>query len=58
VGEKESAAGSVSVRDRAAGDLGAEPVAAFVARAQAEIGEKRLRPKIAPEAGGGPGEAR
>jgi threonyl-tRNA synthetase len=47
VGEKEVAAGTVSVRDKAAGDLGVESVAAFVARAKQEISEKRLRPKPA-----------
>jgi threonyl-tRNA synthetase len=58
VGEKESAAGLVSVRDRAAGDLGTETVEAFAARAQAEIREKRPRPKNTPEAGGGAGETK
>jgi threonyl-tRNA synthetase len=45
VGEKEAAAGTVSVRDRARGDLGVESVEAFVGRAGEEIREKRLRPK-------------
>jgi threonyl-tRNA synthetase len=45
VGEKEAAAGTVSVRDKAAGDLGVEPVEAFLRRATQEVREKRLRPK-------------
>ena len=45
VGEKEVAAGTVSVRDRAAGDRGVESREAFLARAQDEIREKRQRPK-------------
>jgi threonyl-tRNA synthetase len=50
VGEKEAAAGSVSVRDKAAGDLGVESVEAFQQRAQDEIREKRQRPKAAESA--------
>jgi len=45
VGEKEAAAGTVSVRDKAAGDLGVESVEAFVGRAREEIETKRLRPQ-------------
>jgi len=45
VGEKEVAAGTVSVRDKAAGDLGAESLEVFIARAAQEAREKRLRPK-------------
>jgi len=45
VGEKEAAAGTVSVRDKAAGDLGVESVEAFVGRATDEIRQKRRRPK-------------
>jgi threonyl-tRNA synthetase len=45
VGEKEVAAGTVSVRDKAAGDLGAESLEAFIGRATQEVREKRLRPK-------------
>jgi threonyl-tRNA synthetase len=45
VGEKEAAAGTVSVRDKALGDLGAESVEAFLGRARAEVAERRLRPK-------------
>jgi len=44
VGEKEVAAGTVSVRDKTLGDQGAESIEAFVARATDEIHEKRLRP--------------
>jgi threonyl-tRNA synthetase len=47
VGEKEVAAGTVSVRDKAAGDMGAESLEAFIARATQEVREKRLRPKTA-----------
>jgi threonyl-tRNA synthetase len=50
VGEKEVAAGTVSVRDKAAGDLGAESLEAFIARAAQEVREKRLRPKPAANA--------
>jgi len=50
VGEKEVAAGTVSVRDKAAGDLGAESLEAFIARAAREVREKRLRPKPAANA--------
>ena len=42
IGEKEQTAGAVAVRSRSEGDLGAVPVAEFVARKQREIGEKRL----------------
>ena len=45
VGEKEASAGTVSVRDKAAGDLGALSVEAFVGRAREEIETKRLRPQ-------------
>ena len=47
VGEKEAAAGTVSVRDKAAGDMGGESVEAFIGRATDEIRQKRLRPKPA-----------
>ena len=46
VGEKEAAAGTVSVRDKARGDLGAESVEAALSRLAEEIREKRLRPKV------------
>ena len=48
VGEKEQGAGTVSVRDKARGDLGPEPIGAFVERAAEEVREKRLRPAAAP----------
>jgi len=44
VGEKEEGAGTVSVRDKALGNQGAEPVEAFARRALDEIREKRQRP--------------
>jgi threonyl-tRNA synthetase len=47
VGDKEAAAGTLSVRDKAAGDRGAEPLEAFIRRATQEVREKRLRPKAA-----------
>jgi len=47
VGDKEAAAGTLSVRDKAAGDLGAEPLEAFIRRAAQEVRERRLRPKAA-----------
>lgn len=43
VGEKEQTAGTVAVRDRVEGDLGAIPVADFVARMEKEVKERRLR---------------
>jgi threonyl-tRNA synthetase len=43
VGEKEQAAGTVSVRDRVEGDIGALPLAEVVARLSAEVREKRMR---------------
>jgi threonyl-tRNA synthetase len=45
VGEKEAGAAAVSVRDKAAGGLGAESVEAFVGRARAETETRRLRPQ-------------
>ncbi len=50
VGEKEAGEGTVSVRDKAAGDLGVESVEAFLNRARTEIAEKRLRPALEGEA--------
>ena len=47
VGEKEAATGAVSVRDKAAGDLGVQSVEAFLARACEEIREKKQRPTAA-----------
>jgi threonyl-tRNA synthetase len=43
VGEREQAAGTVSVRDRVEGDVGALPLAEFVRRAEEEVREKRIR---------------
>jgi threonyl-tRNA synthetase len=43
VGEKEQAAGTVAVRDRVDGDLGAMSVADVLARLEREIQEKRIR---------------
>ncbi len=45
VGERESGAGTVSVRDKALGDQGAVSTEAFLGRAREEIGQKRLRPR-------------
>ena len=43
VGEKEQTAGTVAVRDRVAGDLGALPLDEAVARLCAEVRERRIR---------------
>jgi threonyl-tRNA synthetase len=43
VGEKEQAAGTVAVRDRVDGDLGARPVAKVLEDLQREVAEKRIR---------------
>src|SRR5262249_6615067 len=43
LGEKEQAAGTVAVRDRVKGDLGARPLAEVVAALQREVDEKRIR---------------
>jgi len=42
VGQSEADSGSVSVRRRGEGDLGAQPVADFIARAAGEIAAKRI----------------
>ena len=42
VGEKEQTAGTVSVRERTEGDLGAVPVAELIARLEREVREKRM----------------
>lgn len=42
VGENEAAAGTVSVRRRGEGDLGAQPVAELIARLSGEIASKRV----------------
>ena len=43
LGEKEKSAGTVAVRDRIEGDLGAMPRAQFLARLQEEIANKSIR---------------
>src|SRR5947209_12507421 len=43
VGEKEAAAGTVAVRDRVDGDLGALPLADVIARLEKEVREKTIR---------------
>jgi threonyl-tRNA synthetase len=43
VGEKEATAGTVAVRDRVDGDLGAMPVAELVARLGREVRERTIR---------------
>jgi threonyl-tRNA synthetase len=43
VGEKEQAAGTVAVRGRVDGDVGAVPVAELAARLEREVREKRIR---------------
>ncbi len=43
VGEKEQSSGTVAVRDRADGDLGALPLAEVVRRLEEEVREKRIR---------------
>jgi len=42
VGQKEEASGTVSVRRRGQGDLGAEPLEAFIARVTGEIASRRM----------------
>jgi threonyl-tRNA synthetase len=43
VGEKEQSAGTVAVRDRVEGDLGAMPVSELVKRLEQEVRERRMR---------------
>ncbi|HXG11265.1 MAG TPA: threonine--tRNA ligase, partial [Gemmataceae bacterium] len=43
VGEKEQSAGTVAVRDRVEGDLGAMPLSELLARLEAEVRERRIR---------------
>jgi threonyl-tRNA synthetase len=43
VGEKEQAAGTVAVRDRVEGDLGAVPLAELAERLEREVRERRIR---------------
>jgi threonyl-tRNA synthetase len=58
VGEKEQAAGTVSVRDRVDGDIGALPVAELVARLDREVKEKTIRQVSTASAGLGEGGAK
>jgi threonyl-tRNA synthetase len=44
LGDREAAAGTVSVRSRSGGDEGAQPLEAFIARIEAEVREKALKP--------------
>src|SRR5439155_23050486 len=43
VGDKEQQAGSVAVRDRVDGDLGAVPLAEVIGRLNQEVVDKRIR---------------
>jgi threonyl-tRNA synthetase len=43
VGEKEVAVGTVAVRDRVDGDLGAMTIAELLVRLETEVGERRIR---------------
>ena len=49
VGEKDRDAGTVAVRDRLEGDLGAMPLAEAIAKLQAEIAAKTVRQVAAAE---------
>lgn len=51
VGEKEVAAGTVAVRDRVDGDIGAMPVAELIARLAKEVREKTIRQTSSATAG-------
>jgi threonyl-tRNA synthetase len=55
VGEKDAAAGTVSIRDRLEGDLGAVPIAEAIARLRGEVEAKTIRqkPKLPPGLAGG-----
>ena len=44
-GDREAAEGTVSVRSRSGGDLGARPVSAFIADALEEVSSKAQGPK-------------
>lgn len=46
VGPKDAEAGTVSVRDRIDGDVGAMPVAEAIAKLQEEVSTKRVRQKV------------
>jgi threonyl-tRNA synthetase len=45
VGDKEQSAGTVALRERASGDLGAMPVGEVISKLEAEARERRLPPK-------------
>ena len=51
IGEKEQAAGTVAVRDRVDGDLGAKPVSEVLENLQREVGEKRICQVVTSTAG-------
>jgi threonyl-tRNA synthetase len=53
VGEKEQAAGSVAVRDRVDGDLGAKPLAEVIDMLRKEVDQKRIRQVSTASAGMG-----
>ena len=42
IGDKEQTAGTVAVRGRSEGDLGAVPLAQFIARLEREVNERQL----------------
>jgi threonyl-tRNA synthetase len=44
IGDKEQTAGTVAVRERSAGDVGAMPLAELIARLEREVREKNRRP--------------
>jgi threonyl-tRNA synthetase len=58
VGEKEQTAGTVAVRDRVDGDLGAMPLKELLARLDAEVKEKRIRQVSSGTAGLGDRDAK
>jgi threonyl-tRNA synthetase len=47
VGDREAAEGSVAVRSRSGGDLGSQPLDAFIASAREEVQRKQPRPAAA-----------
>jgi threonyl-tRNA synthetase len=51
VGDREAADGTVAVRSRSAGDLGSQPLEAFVAAALEEVARKQQQPVPAAAAG-------
>ncbi len=51
IGGREAEAGTVAVRDRLEGDLGAMPLAAAIDKLQAEIAQKRIRQVVKTTAG-------